>query len=65
MTRRVRTTRQLAVVMNLDVDKALALLIDEERRGHMERCEGGWRLTEAGERRYGQDFRDTEMGSPR
>jgi hypothetical protein len=42
--------------------KLAAVLQESEAGGLVERCDGGWRLTDRAERRYGQHLRNLSLG---
>ena len=57
-----RSTEELAGLLNRSPAWTEALLEESERGGVVERVNGGWRLSEAGERRYGTALRSLSLG---
>jgi hypothetical protein len=60
VSRRIRTSRQVADAVGCDIERATELLEELEEMGLAERCIGGWRMTERAEKRYGRALRDMD-----
>ena len=61
-TAHCRSVPELAELLNRSDEWTLALLEESERGGVVERVNGGWRLSEAGESRYGRALRALALG---
>ena len=53
----VRSTADLARLLNRGPEWVERLMAESEAEGVVERVNGGWRLSEAGEARYGRALR--------
>ena len=58
----VRSTADLGRLLNRGQDWIERLMAESEAMGVVERINGGWRLSEAGERRFGTALRAMTLG---